>query len=433
MKQLGSQHARSVGLITVSQTFSALSNFLIVMALGRYGGIRMVGEYSLAFVTYTAFLGVQRAAVTNPLMARALGSTGPAAEEASLAVMSSLCLGLGTSVVLVVVGSGLGIAPLAMLGLVLPGVLVEDALRFVAFRSGRHVVAVVIDGLWVVGSAGSVLVLRAHAGSARAVLLWGLAGSLAAVVGMVYLRVRPRPLPAACRWWRAYLWRSGRWLILDAFLYNVDIQVQAFGFTAAAGIEAFGRLQVAQSLVGVAAFVTTGVNVVALSYLARNHERRERTAVMVSVIDLITVLVLTGGIVVALHPILHVLYGHRIVLGAPIVLAAGLYMGLLVAGSGPQALLMARHSEQALPATRTLLTAFFTPLAVATSVVGFQDALWVLCAGAAMYVVVISYVVYRPAPAMPEDPYLPALLRLRAATVAAASEARRPLSLVGER
>jgi O-antigen/teichoic acid export membrane protein len=395
MKLLEGRDARSVGIVTLSQTFSAASNFLIVLSLGRYGGIRMVGEYSLAFAIYTAFLGVQRASITSPLLARAIGSTAATSDESSFAVTSSLCLSVTTSVFLLGLGALLGNHSILLLGVVLPGVLLEDALRFVSFRVGRHMNAVLLDGIWVVGSAASVIVLRGHPASGTAVVLWGASGSAAALCGMAVMRLRPVSPFASARWWKAWLWRSGRWLTLESMFFNVDLQVQAFGFIALAGVDAFGRLQVAESLVGVSAFVITGVNVVALAYLARASEKRASAALLVSVIDFVAVGLVTAGILAGLPSILDILYRHRVVLSPHIVLAVGIYTGILSAACGPQALLMARHAEKAMPVTRALLT-LFTPVAVVVSAASFQDALWVLCGAAAVYVVAIFYAAWRP-------------------------------------
>jgi O-antigen/teichoic acid export membrane protein len=397
MSATKTENVRSAGVTAVSQSLSAASNFVIVVALGRYSGARAVGEFAVAFAVYTAFLGIQRAALTSPLLARAEGSTADLADEKSRAVTCSLLLSVPASLILLPVGLAVAYPPIWLLGLVLPGVLAQDAFRYLLFRSRRPSGAALLDAVWVVGSCISFFVLRSRPTSATAILLWGVSGLLAALLGMALVSLPTGSVRTAYRWWRTSLWPSGRWLTIEAGFYNVDLQIQAFGFTAVAGAAAFGTLQVASSLVGVAFFLTAGVNMALITHFARQDKPQRRDTLLASGVNFTTIAVVTLVLMAASSLVVHLIYGHRLAVPPSLILPVGLYSALIGASGAPYMHLMARHAEKTIPIARSALL-IFAPVAVIVSRHDFRLALWVLCFSAAVQAAILSYSAFRRRP-----------------------------------
>ncbi len=388
-------HVRPVVATSISQAFSAASNFVILLALGRAAGAGEVGRYALAFATYGAALGFQRAAITDALMARAPGST--AAETVESGNTVSMCLALATCAAVVAFVVGM-ITPYRQLALVAPflaGMLVEDACRYVTFRRGRHELAVVLDGLWLAMSCTAFVVLRRFPDHNAAILVWGSAGSLAGVAGMVVMRVRPGAPRAAFQWWKSHLWRSCRWLSTEALFYHADKQVVAFGFTALAGAKLFGEYQIALSLVGVSVFFTSGIGILTITHLTRRAGADSRPAWWSAAACFGCVVAWTLVLVSMSGFVLHVLYHGRVVVPTAMLLASGAITAVAAASSGPQLLLLARQTERVLPVARGVALLLFAPLAVVVSRWNFEGALWLLVLDGLAYLGIVGWAAFR--------------------------------------
>ncbi len=370
--------ATPVLLSTISQGFSGASNFIVMLALGRSGGAREVGLYALPFIVYGGALGVQRASLTDALMARRLGSTAGVTDETRSALTSSATIGSLIAVLLLAIGLASGHALFVLLAIFLVPLLLQDACRYLFFRTGRHAMSVVIDGVWFVGSATALLILPRHGTAMAALTVWGSAGVVAAVVGLAIIRLRPVKPQVALSWWREHLLPSGRWLVAETLAYQAELQVVAFGFTAIAGAKAFGTYQLAGSLVGLSIPVTTGIAVVAVSRFTHGEGTQLRAAALVTGLSFGFVCVVTLGFALTSGFIVPLLYGDGVQISKGIILATGAIYAFTASSGGVHALLRSRQTERILPIAR--ITAFVTcvPLALVVSARNFTMALWVL-------------------------------------------------------
>jgi O-antigen/teichoic acid export membrane protein len=386
---------RAVGTSTVSQAFSAASNFVILLALGRAAGAGEVGKYALAFVAYTAALIFQRASLTSPLLARKPASTAPEKVEVGNAITLAAIFSGGCALVALAVGL---VTPYKQLMLVAPflvGVLVEDSCRFLLFRREQHGRAVVVDGLWLMLSCTSFLVLRASPGHSAAILVWGTAGSIAGIVGVFMMRTRPGRPVAACRWWKLHLWRSSRWLSIDSLLLSLDLQIAAFGFTAVAGAKLYGQYQIALSLVGVSVFLTTGIGILAVTRLARSGGTDKRWAAFNGVASFACGVTWTIILITMSGTIVRLLYGDKVRIPTLMLVAAGAFTAVAQGAAGPQSLLQTRHTERAMAVARGMAVLIFPLVAVLVAKWNFEAALWVLVADGLAYLAVVSWVAFR--------------------------------------
>ena len=389
------RRVRSAGQAAVSQGLSAASNFVIVLALARGGGSHVVGEFALAFVVYNAALGLQRAVVSDALLARPIDDHASAAGSDARAATSSLLLSLVSALVVLAIGALTKYHQLALLAVFLPALLLEDLYRFLLFRRGRTAAAIVVDGTWVAISCLALPYLIAHASPHTAILVWGFGGTAACIVGGFVCRVRfARPTPSY-RWWREHLWCSSRWLTLEAILFHIDQQVQAFGFVAIAGSAAFGHWRLALALLGLAVFIDAGVRIVGVTHLSRHHGDR-RTALQASVASATFTLAITAVLLVTEPVIVPLLYGDHVHVPRMIILICGIYLAASSAATGPLSVLRGQHRERPMPIARGVSLIVFTPLALFVARTDFQAALIIITAGSIAYTAIVAWAAFAP-------------------------------------
>jgi hypothetical protein len=168
------------------------------------------------------------------------------------------------------IGLGLGgqVGPgFAALGVVLPGLLLQDAWRYSFFAAGTGRKAVVND---VLGSVTIVplLVLAARTENVEAfVLAWGGAAAVAAGYGCLQSRIRPR-LTAARAWMREQRDLGYRYLVENVSLSG-SAQLKAYGLGAIIGFSAVGVIRGAELLMGPFLAVLMGLSLVTVPEAAR--------------------------------------------------------------------------------------------------------------------------------------------------------------------
>ncbi|MYS55653.1 hypothetical protein GTW46_37330, partial [Streptomyces sp. SID6013] len=112
---------------------------------------------------------------------------------------TALLVGTGIGTVSLVAGLCIGGqvgAAFAALGVVLPGLLLQDAWRYSFFAAGVGRKAFVNDVVWAVALVPA-MVVAAHVGSVTAFLLaWGGSAAAAAGYGCLQSGIRPRPAGA---------------------------------------------------------------------------------------------------------------------------------------------------------------------------------------------------------------------------------------------
>ena len=191
--------AGRAGWNVADQVLSSLSNFALSVLVARALTTSGYGAFALSFSLYAYALTLSRL-LSQPLMIRysGAGSAGLTA-GAGQAAGAALVLGALAGVAMLVVGlllRGTAGWSIATVGVLLPGLLVQDCYRVLFFASGRPAAAAASDAVWgVVQLAGVVGVIALGRGGPEAYLLaWGLAGWLSAVWAAV--RSGSGPCPA---------------------------------------------------------------------------------------------------------------------------------------------------------------------------------------------------------------------------------------------
>ncbi len=253
------------------QAASSLSNFVVGIYVARSLGLAAFGVFSLAWVTYGVVLSVARGLATDPLVVRFSG-VPDASWRGAVARSSGTSLGVGAAVgaACLAVGLALGgsVGPaFACLGVLLPGLLLQDAWRYAFFAAGTGRKAFVNDLVWGVALVPAMLV-AARVGSVAAYLLaWGGSAAVAAVYGCVQSGIRPRPAGV-----RAWL-RDHRDLGYRYLAENVGVsgasQLRAYGLGAIVGVGAVGVVRGAELLLGPFLALLMGLSLVTVAEAAR--------------------------------------------------------------------------------------------------------------------------------------------------------------------
>lgn len=237
------------------QVLSSVTNFGLSIVVARSVSPVRFGTFSVAYTAYVLVMGLTRAIVLEPLTVRySAASTDErrraAASAAGFAIVLGVLAGAACAAIASVVHGSLG-AALAALAVVFPGLLLQDAWRFVFFTWGRPSMAALNDGVWALVMFPAVLWLvavRDEPTVPALVLAWGLSAAAAALVGLVQARVLPRPE------------RSWAWLVdhralspyfaVEYVTMTAAGQVTSFALAAVSGVSALGALRASQVVMG---------------------------------------------------------------------------------------------------------------------------------------------------------------------------------------
>ncbi|QLH25389.1 hypothetical protein HYQ63_36170 [Streptomyces sp. Rer75] len=253
------------------QAASSMSNFAVGIYVARSLGVTAFGVFSLAWVTYGVVLNVSRGLATDPLVVRFSGVSA-ASWRAAVARSSGTALGVGAALgaVSVVVGLALGGrlgTAFSCLGVVLPGLLLQDAWRFAFFAAGTGRKAFVNDLVWGVALVPA-MVVAARVGSVEAfVLAWGASATVAAVYGCFQSGIRPRTTGAR-EWLREHRDLGYRYLVENVTNSGAS-QLRAYGLGAIVGVGAVGVIRGAELLLGPFMAVLMGLSLVTVAEAAR--------------------------------------------------------------------------------------------------------------------------------------------------------------------
>lgn len=253
------------------QAASSLSNFVVGIYVARSLGLTAFGVFSLAWVTYGVVLNVSRGLATDPLVVRFSGVPesswrGAVARASGAALLVGAGIGTVSLVAGLAIGGQVG-AAFAALGVVLPGLLLQDAWRYSFFAAGVGRKAFVNDVVWAVALVPA-MVVAARAGSVPAFLLaWGGSAAVAGVYGWFQSGIRPRPAGAR-EWHRDHRDLGYRYLVENVGVSGAG-QIRAYGLGAIVGVGAVGVIRGAELLLGPFLAVLMGLSLVTVAEAAR--------------------------------------------------------------------------------------------------------------------------------------------------------------------
>jgi O-antigen/teichoic acid export membrane protein len=253
------------------QAVSSMTNFVVGVFVARELGVAAFGIFSLAWVTYGVILNISRGLATDPLVVRFSGV--PAADwrrAASRAAGTALAVGAAFGVLCAlagfVIGGTLGPAFVA-LGVVVPGMLLQDSWRFAFFAAGEGHKAFVNDVVWAVAMVPLLLLASAHGTVWGFVLAWGGASLLAAGCGWLQSGIVPH-VGGVTHWVRRHKDLGSRYLVENVSNSGAS-QLRMYGLGALAGLTDVGAVRGAELLLGPFLALLMGLNLVSVPEAAR--------------------------------------------------------------------------------------------------------------------------------------------------------------------
>jgi O-antigen/teichoic acid export membrane protein len=253
------------------QAACSLSNFAVGIYVARSLGLAAFGVFSLAWATYGVVINVSRGLATDPLMVRFSGvEVAPWRGAVGKATGTALGVGAALGAACLVLGLGVGGrvgSAYVSLGVILPGLLLQDAWRFSFFAAGSGRKAFANDVVWGVALVPA-MVVAARVGSVAAFLLaWGASAAVAAGYGCLQSGLRPR-VTGARGWLREQRDLGYRYLVENVSLSGA-YQLRASGLTAIVGVSAVGVVRGVELLLGPFYAVLTGLSLVTVAEAAR--------------------------------------------------------------------------------------------------------------------------------------------------------------------
>lgn len=282
---------RRLSVVAADQAVSAASSLLVTLIAAQLLDVAAFGLFGLVFICFVAAQGVLRAWVGEPTLLHhddAVAGPGP---MLSAAVALAGCVGA----VLVVAGaatwawySDVGLS-LMLLGLLMPGLTLQDFGRFLAFARHQPERALALDVLRVLLLlGGAAWAWRADAGLVWLVVVWSGSGAAAGLLTLLHHRAElARP---SVRWLRQTWTFSWRYLLSFAATQGAALAT-TIAIAGIAGAADLGAVRGVLLLTGLftmvqAAFMAAGVAEVAADPDDRALVRRQalRGTVLMGVI-----------------------------------------------------------------------------------------------------------------------------------------------------
>lgn len=275
-RRAGSWHAgavKRVGWGLGDQALSSLTNFAVGILVARSVSVPDFGAYALAFAAYCFILGISRALATEPFAVRFVISEPEQLHRARVGVAGVALL---TGVAFLALAAALSqMLPaeyrflVLCLGVVLPGLLVQDSMRQILFAAGQGRSAFNNDLLWAVlmVPAFGIVFLSGSVNAATLILAWGAAANVAAIAGCYRCRVVPG-VRTAGSWLRS---QRGLWprYLLEGAAINGSQQIMFMAIGVFAGLAAVGEMKLVLVLLGPVNVLVQGIGVVAVPEAAR--------------------------------------------------------------------------------------------------------------------------------------------------------------------
>jgi O-antigen/teichoic acid export membrane protein len=272
VRRLGSR----IGWNICDQALSSLTNAALSILIARAVTQDAFGAFALCFTIYAIVVGVSRGLVSEPLTVR-YGDASPEVFDRARrgAAGSALAVGVLVGLVLLALASTqseLVREPLAALALCMPGLLLQDAIRYAFITQGNPRRAAANDFVWAVLQLVAVawLLYKDTSSAGPFVLAWGGAAIAAALYGIGQTRAMPA-VGSAARW----IWEQihlSRFFVAEYLTVLGSLQVALLLVGAIAGVDAVGAIRGATVVLGPLNILMFGAFAFSIPELVRRRE-----------------------------------------------------------------------------------------------------------------------------------------------------------------
>jgi O-antigen/teichoic acid export membrane protein len=236
------------------QAMGSFTNFLLSVYIARSLGAVQFGAFTLAYVTYGFAINASRGVSIEPLLIRFSGADTKAwRRAASQSTGTALLVGMVAGCLALVAGAALrnttGLAFLA-LGLMLPGLMLQDSWRYAFFSIGRGRNAFINDSIWAAVQVPLLIIVKVtgHAGVFWFIVAWGAGAYAGAAIGSLQGHVVPS-LRGSMQWLARHRDLGPRYL-LENTGGNATDMARGYGASYILGLAAVGVIQAANVLMG---------------------------------------------------------------------------------------------------------------------------------------------------------------------------------------
>lgn len=258
------------------QAASSLTNVIVAILVMRSVGPDKFGAFSVALISYQIVIGLARALIGEPYLARHSGDSFDA-RRAVVAEIVGAAITVGVVCAVVIGGVGWALGGLTGPGLVtlavlLPFLIVHDTLRFdfIVDKAGR---ALAIDLAWLI----LVVVVMAQApGDADApwfVAAWGASGAVAMVLGLAFVRASSWALSPLA--WLRRTWSDGIRYAGDYLTAQAAAQIAVLSLSAVS-LTTLGVVRASQTFYGPLNTVHLGIYLAVVPDGVRLRDRPKR-------------------------------------------------------------------------------------------------------------------------------------------------------------
>lgn len=233
------------------QGVTALTNILVLVAAARLSTVADFARFSAVYLVFTVLLGASGAYTGQPLVLRrgaGAETRGACRSAVAFTLLAATALGALLAAVCLFVPGDTARA-LMMLGLVLPAVLGQDAMRYAFSTLGLSHLALTCDMARLACVLAALAAQPYGAGAARLVTVWGLSALPALLLSAVLLHrhtagapLRMRPLVR-----RGHL---GQRFVVEFGVGNATSQLSVLGLGAVGNPLVVGALRGATTLFG---------------------------------------------------------------------------------------------------------------------------------------------------------------------------------------
>jgi len=287
---------------------SSLTNVALTIMVARSVSADEFGTFSLLFATYLVCITLVRGLTSEPLLVRFSAAepttlSRAVSQSSGATVVAALLLVLVLTAVVLATGLVPELPALIFLA-TLPGLLLQDHWRYALLAAKKPHKALANDVAWALAQllAVTALALTDRLTLVLLVLAWGGAANVAALVGLLQVRVRPRMCRAA-QWLREQGDLAGRYAA-EGFAFQGANQATVFVVAAVAGLAAAGSLRAAQTMFGPLVVLTLGIRLALVPEAVRATTRsvRRMTRLVFAAAGLLTTVTAAWSIAVLLLP-----------------------------------------------------------------------------------------------------------------------------------
>lgn len=257
----------------VAQVFSSATNFGLALMAGRLLGPAGLGIVVIGFGGYHLMAGLQRALVTQPIVAHAAPLSADERRkfaEAGLTIVGGS--GVVAMLVVGVIGVGVGGSVGRALLIFAPWLVVallQEFWKTVLFQEGSGAAGAASDCVRLGAMVLIIPVILAWKHDYVVVGAWGLASAAGLAVAIASFPMRPRAMRVSVDLWRRHASKLGRWLGAREVIYQMLTYATVVALALIIGTHDLGGLRSAEALFSPWSLIAAALVLPALPALSR--------------------------------------------------------------------------------------------------------------------------------------------------------------------